>query len=156
MWKLQGKIPESFEHIRSDLRVLMEVRPQVVFSLMQVLQKKFIESTSKQTCTWGKEYCEKWGKPDDLSAVLSESSSRYKTDACGITWILAVDQFHILPSTKIPIPNSLCDSLSCEKGKSKEFRRYEARQRFHTIEFSDLNLSPYYQVLGSPVRSMRF
>jgi len=51
MWKLQGKIPESFEHIRSDLRVLMEVRPQVVFSLMQVLQKKIIESTSKQTCT---------------------------------------------------------------------------------------------------------
>jgi len=110
MWKLQGKIPESFEHIRSDLRVLMEVRPQVVFSLMQVLQKKFIESTSKQTCTWGKEYCEKWGKPDGLSAVLSESSSRYKTDACGITWILAVDQFHILPSTKIPIPNNLRDS----------------------------------------------
>ena len=122
MWKLQGKIPESFEHIRSDLRVLMEVRPQVVFSLMQVLPKKIIESTSKQTCTWGKEYCEKWGKPDDLSAVLSESSSRYKTAACGITWILAVDQFHILPSTKIPIPNSLCDSLLCKQ--QMEFRRY--------------------------------
>jgi len=95
-------------------------------------------------------------KTANINAVLCGLSSRQTAAACGVTWIFAVNIFHFFPSTKIPIPNSLGDSLSCEKGKSKEFRRYEARQRFHTIEFSDLNLSPYYQVLGSPVRSMRF
>jgi hypothetical protein len=51
--------------------------------------------------------------------VLCGLSSRQTAAACGVTWILAVNIFHFFPSTKIPIPNRLCDSLSCEKGKEK-------------------------------------
>lgn len=45
----------------------------------------------------------------DLGAALWESSSRQTTATCGVAWVLAVDLFHFLPSTKIPIPNRLCD-----------------------------------------------
>ena len=130
----------------------------VQFNIGLIIKIKFFFETSTRQ-SWNIHiYVGTWGKTGNINiyVVLCGLSSRQTAAACGVTWIFAVNIFHFFPSTKIPIPNSLCDSLSCEKGKSKEFRRYEARQRFHTIEFSDLNLSPYYQVLGSPVRSMRF
>lgn len=93
----------------------------------------------------------------DVSDAQIKALSR--TFTCGITWILAVNLFHCFASLKIPIPNSLGDSLlhtSVNQNKSIRTVLWNFNVFFflNWTLFSDLT-SPCYQVLGKTVSSMR-